>query len=177
MKKILSLVFLLCCTFFSSTAFSQSVSLKTEYLMTLEAKLDLPFVATSSLLIFNVPAATVSGPNIKGTLLNPTADWGQVLPTGVFRLDVRGIIKTDDGEIIYISYNGVIKQSEKSNAKFSKGEEITPDDGVYFMTAPTFQTTSKKYDYLNGIQTIGKMIRARLSPDSAYVHYDIFSVK
>ena len=37
----------------------------------------------------------------------------QILPSGVVRLDVRLLVKTDDGETIYINYNGALKHSEK----------------------------------------------------------------
>ena len=177
MKKILSIVFLLCCTFFSSTAFSQSVSPETEFLMSVEFKIDPLVSIDQGLLIGNIPSGTISGPNIKGTVHSPSADWLQILPSGVAKTDVRVLIKTDDGEAIYVSYNGILKHSEKSYAKFIKGEEITPDDGIYLVSAPIFRTSSKKYDYLNGIQAIYKMTHLRLGTDGGYVRLEIFAVK
>ena len=35
------------------------------------------------------------------------------MPSGVSRLDVSAIIKTDDGALLYITYNGIIKNRKK----------------------------------------------------------------
>jgi hypothetical protein len=75
------------------------------------------------------------------------------LKQGTLRLDVRGTIKTDDGEHIYTSYNGVIQCSKEQMDRLNKGEEMKTED-CYFLTAPTFETKSEKYGWLNGLQTV-----------------------
>lgn len=54
---------------------------------------------------------------------------------------------------------------------------FTNKDVAYFVTAPTMQTSSKKYDYLNRVQLINKFVEARLSKDESYVIYDVFIVR
>src|SRR5579871_586269 len=99
----------------------QMAQLKFEYLMTLHADLDPPQAIDSACLIFNVPGGWAEGPRINGKLVGPAADWLQILPSGVWRLDVQGTILTDDGALIYTSYNGVITHSEASAAKLASG--------------------------------------------------------
>jgi hypothetical protein len=152
---------------------AQSTDITTEYLMTLYARLDAPQAIDESLTVYNASDdGWVKGPKINGTLLAPSADWLQPLPNGASRLDVRATIETDDGALIYISYNGIIRSTEASRAKQQKGELVTSDD-LYFLTAPTMRTSSEKYAWLNHVQCIGKMVELK-SGEGAYVKYDIF---
>jgi hypothetical protein len=80
------------------------------------ANLNPPQAVDQSLLIVNVPAGGwVDGARIKGKLLGPSGDWLLVMPSGVLRLDVRATIQTDDNELIYVSYNGVIQCSKEQS--------------------------------------------------------------
>ena len=118
----------------------------------------------------------MEGPKIKGKLLAPAADWGRVMPSGVFRVDVRGTIQTDDGALIYVTYGGAVQFASKEQAEsIAKGATLKADD-CYFITAPTFETKSEKYAWLNSIQAVGKMAAFK-SGEGAYVRYDIFAVK
>jgi hypothetical protein len=153
-----------------------TTSLQTEFLMTLYASLDPPQIADANFLIFNAPAGWVEGPRIKGKILPPSADWGRIMPGGVFRLDVRGTIQTDDGELIFISYNGARLCPKEIQERFVKGEVVLKADECYFVTAPTFQTKSEKYAWLNAIQAIGKMVEQKRG-EGSFVKYDIFAVK
>jgi hypothetical protein len=157
-----------------TTSDAQTTNVSTEYLMTLYAPFDATQEIDSSLEVNNVrPGGWVKGPRISGTLLAPMGDWSHALPSGAFRLDVRGTIKTDDGALIYISYNGIYQASEEVEARASKGEVLTSKD-MYFVIAPTLQTSAKKYDWLNAVQCVGKMASYK---DGSYVKYDIYVVR
>jgi Protein of unknown function (DUF3237) len=158
---------------FSSMSTAQTTTVSTEYLMTLYAPLAPGQEIDSSLEVNNVPpGGWVKGPRIKGTLVAPAGDWARVLPSGVSRLDVRATIKTDDGALIYISYNGIYKSTEEVEARAAKGEEMTSKD-LYFVIAPTLQTSAKKYEWLNGVQCVGKMVSYK---SDTFVKYDVFIV-
>jgi hypothetical protein len=162
----------------SAPAFADgpSTSLQSEYLMTLYAPLDAPQAVVQSLQEYNVSSGGwVEGPRIKGRLLAPGADWGRVMPSGVFRIDVRGTIQTDDGALIYVSYNGAVQCSKEQTDRLSKGELMKADD-CYFMTAPTFETKAEKYAWLNAVQAVGKMVSFKAG-EGSHVRYDIFSMK
>ena len=151
---------------------SPTVTIETEYLMTLDAPLDPAFQAVGQRLVVNVPAGgTVHGPKINGTIIPPAGDWLTPMPDGTLRLDVRLTIKTDDGELILAEYNGVIVPSKEVMDRFGKGEVITSND-EYFVIAPRFTTASKKYEWINQLQTVGKMI----SIQNTRIKYDIFAV-
>jgi Protein of unknown function (DUF3237) len=162
----------------SSVAFSggPSTDIKTEYLMTLTAQLDAAQVINSNLFIYNVPSGAVEGPKIKGKILPPAADWLALLPSGVLRLDVRLTILTDDNQYIYMTYNGVIKTNPATDKKFAEGKEVIKTEEQYFITAPTFQTASPKYAWLNEIQCAGKQIALK-GGDGSYIRYDIFALR
>jgi uncharacterized protein DUF3237 len=153
-----------------------TTNLKTEYLMTLNAPLDAPQVIDESLLIFNVqPGGSVEGPKIKGKIIAPAADWLHVKPNGVSHLDVRLSIRTDDNQLIFMTYSGAIQISKEQGDNLAKGGTLKADD-FYFITAPTFETSAEKYAWLNAIQTVGKMVALK-GGEGGFVRYDIFSVK
>ena len=157
-----------------TTSDAQTTTVSTEYLMTLYAPLGAGQEIDSSLEVNDVRSGGwVKGPRITGTLLAPAGDWSRALPSGVSRLDVRATIKTDDGALIYISYNGIFKDSEEVEARATKGEVLTSKD-MYFVIAPIMQTSAKKYDWLNAVQCIGKMVSYK---NDSYVKYDIFVVR
>jgi len=154
---------------------AQTAQIKTEYLMTLHADLEAPQAIDAATLIFNVKGGWVEGPRIKGKLLAPGADWLQILPSGVWRLDVRATIATDDDQMIFTSYNGIISFPEATGAKMASGSAITQADVSYFVTAPTFRTASEKYSWLNRVQAVGKMVQLSTDPANTLVRYDIFA--
>ena len=160
---------------FLGIAGAQTTEITTEYLMTLYAPLDPPQRIDNTLLIYNVREGWVKGPKISGKLIAPGGDWLRAMPGGSFRLDVRGTIKTDDDALVYIAYNGVISMSKETFDRLMKGETLTSKD-LYFITAPTMQTSSDKYAWLNHVQCVGKIIEVKLS-ENRFVKYDIFIVR
>jgi uncharacterized protein DUF3237 len=167
---------LLALAFGQAVVHAQTTQITTEYLMTLYAPLDPPQPIDASLLVYNVrDGGWVKGSKVNGTLLAPAADWLRVMPGGSLRLDVRATVKTDDGALIYITYNGVISQSKEASDRFTKGDLLTSKD-VYFITAPTMQTASEKYAWLNHVQCVGKMVEVKAGQGS-FVKYDIFVVR
>ena len=84
--------------------------------MSVHALLAPPQAVDQSLLIVGIPAGGwVEGPRIKGKIIGTSGDWLRVMLSGILRLDVRMTIQTDDSELIFTSYNGVI-QCSKSRA-------------------------------------------------------------
>ena len=157
---------------------AQTTEIKTEYLMTYVAPLDPPYPIDDSLLIVNVnpSGGWAKGPKISGTFIPPGGDWLRVMPSGALRLDVRATLKTDDGALIFISYNGILQHSAESAAKMNKGELLTTKDIPYFITAPTFQTSSPKYAWLNSVQAVNKVVELKLG-EGGYVKYDVFILR
>ena len=153
-----------------------STSVKSEYLMTLYAPLDAPQAIDATLYVYNVPTGGwVDGPKIKGKIIPPSGDWLRILPSGASRLDVRLTVQTDDAQLIYVTYNGIAQCGKEASAKYFKGEVMKADD-CYFHTAPTFQTKSEKYAWLNGVQAVGNVVAFK-SGEAPFVKYDLFVLR
>jgi hypothetical protein len=164
-------------TSLSASAEGPETSLQTEYLMTLHVPFDTPQQIDQSLLIFPTqPGGSAEGPRIKGKILSPAADWLRVMPSGVFRLDVRETIRTDDDALIYVSFNGVAQCSKELTDRLFTGEQVKADD-CYFIVAPTFQTKSDNYAWLNGVQAVGKMVSFKPVGAGSHVRLDLFAVR
>lgn len=157
---------------------SQTTEINTEYLMTYVAPLDPATPVDESLVIVNVKptGGWARGPKINGTLVAPGADWLRVMPSGVLRLDVKATLKTDDGALIFMSYNGIIQHTPESAEKMNNGGLMSGQDMPYFITAPTFQTSSPKYAWLNGVQAASKAVELKFGEDG-YVKYDVFILR
>ena len=174
MKRVLGAAVCLI-AFASAPAGAQTTKITTEYLMTLYAPLDTPQKIDDSLTIYNVgPGGWVKGPKINGTLIAPAADWIRIMPDGNLRQDVRLTIKTDEGSLIYVTYNGIISRSEGAGKRIASGEVLNSAD-EYFLTAPTMETSAKHYVWLNHVQCVGKMVEVKTGGNS-FVKYDIFTV-
>ncbi len=151
-----------------------STSVQTEYLMTVHALLAPPQALDQSLLVVGIPAGGwVEGPRIKGKILGPSGDWLRVMPSGILRLDVRMTIQTDDNELIFTSYNGVIQCSKEQSDRLNAGEELKAGD-CHFIAAPTYETKSEKYSWMNAVQAIEKMTSLK---GGDHVDLDVFAVK
>lgn len=150
----------------------QSTEIATEYLMTYVAPLEAHIPIDDSMVIINVlPGGWVKGPKISGRFVAPGGDWITMMPSGAWRLDVRGIIQTDDGAHLFISYNGILQPSEEILGRLRKGDIVTNADFPYFITAPTIRTSAEKYAWLNSVQLAGKLIEMKLGE---YIKYDVF---
>jgi hypothetical protein len=174
-RAALVLAIVLAVTVGPRRASAQTSEVATEYLMTYLAPLE-RYPIDSSKVVVNVrPGGWVKGPRIKGKILQG-GDWVTMLPSGVARLDVRLLIETDDGAHIYMTYNGVFVTTKEVTEALGRGEVVTQKSVPYFVTAPTFQTSAEKYDWLNKVQAVGKMVELKRG-DGAYIKYDVFLVR
>ena len=152
-----------------------TTSVQGEYLMTLYVPIVEAHQVDDTLRVVNHPDGWVEGPQIKGKIIPPSSDALRNMGNGVFRLDVRLTIQTDDDQIIFVSYNGIFHCQKEVLERFVKGEMLRTSD-CYFITAPTFETKSERYGWLNGVQAIGKMLEIK-RVEGAHVMYDIFVIR
>ena len=152
-----------------------TTSVQGEYLMTLYVPIVEAHQVDDTLRVVNHPDGWVEGPQIKGKIIPPSSDALRNMGNGVFRLDVRLTIQTDDDQIIFVSYNGIFHCQKEVLERFVKGEMLRTSD-CYFITAPTFETKSERYGWLNGVQAIGKMLEIKRG-EGAHLMYDIFVIR
>ena len=136
--------------------------LKTELLFTMTADLeevqDVGATPHGNRRIYYVTGGAFEGPKLKGEVLPGGGDWALIRPDGVLDLNVRATLRTDDGALIYTVYKG-----------FIRGAPDSPD--FYFRTAPTYETGSEKYGWLNQIVAVGV---GKLTPTG--VSYNVYEV-
>ena len=92
------------------------------------------------------------------------ADWFLMRPDGVGQLDVRGTLETDDGELIYVYYSGLLDLQGAGGAQ--------PVEDARIFTNPTFRTASEKYSWLNGMFAVGVG-----TPGENKVSYSVYKIK
>jgi hypothetical protein len=117
-----------------------------------------------------VAGGSFEGPKLKGTVLPGGADWIIGRPDGSTTLDVRIVLRTDDGAAIGMTYRGMRHGPAAVMEKVNTGEYVDPSE-YYFRTAVAFDTAAAKYDWLNRIIAIGTGHRLPEGPV-----YDIFEV-
>jgi hypothetical protein len=120
--------------------------------------------------IIPVQGGEFTGPKLRGSVLPGGADWMVVDSSGVAHVDVRLALETDDDERIYMTYRGLRHGPHEVMARLERGEPVEPDE-YYFRIAPTFETGSKKYAWLNRILAVG--VGHRLADGPVYYIYEI----
>jgi hypothetical protein len=155
------------------------LELKSEFLCSVDAELDPAFtfaVGVSPLgqrVIAGITGGTVSGPRVNGRILPSGADWLLIDAQGIGRIDVRVAFELDDGSVAYATYGGrLIIPPEHMAAAFNRAtvESVDPS-AYYFRTAPTFETASTKYAWLNRVQAVG--IGRLTSKGVAYAFHEV----
>jgi hypothetical protein len=84
------------------------------------------------------------------------ADWLTVDAQGLGTLDVRGVLETDDGALIYVSYTG----------------RFDTVGGTGPVTAPLFDTGDERYRWLAKIQAVAKG-----TIDGQTLTYEVYEVR
>jgi hypothetical protein len=113
--------------------------------------------------IFDVLEATFEGERLRGRSRGASgADWGLAGPGGVFGLDVRFTLETDDGALFFVQYHG--------RCDISRG--MAAPGFVY--AAPRFETGDERYAWLNSIQAVQK---GHLDPETLGLTYKMYEVR
>ena len=114
--------------------------------------------------IATVTGGEFRGERLRGTVVGaPAGDWLLQRHDGATVLDVRLVLRTDDGEHIYMSYRGVRHGPPEVMARLAAGEPVDPKS-YYFRMAPVFETAAKKYDWINRIVAVGTGRREPTGP-------------
>lgn len=132
--------------------------LKSEFLCELVGDLDPPLMVGQTphgiRMIVYIKGGTVKGPRINAEILPGGGDWILIRPDGAGEIDVRAAARTDDGELIYVYYRGILDVPPEIMQQIQSGKEVDPKE-YYFRTAPVFETASEKYGWLNKIVSVG----------------------
>jgi hypothetical protein len=107
--------------------------------------------------IVEVTGGRFEGPRMKASVQGPAGDWITNRADGTYKLDVRITLRTDDGALILVTYNGV-------------GQ--TTAAGASLRMAPLFETGDSRYAWLTRLQAVGVGERVGTA-----VRYEIYALK
>jgi hypothetical protein len=148
--------------------------LKSEYLFTItlsvDALHDVGKLPLGTLHVDMLGKGTFEGPRLKGEVLPGGMDMKTRRADGAMKPNVRIVLKTDDGALIFMHYTGVRHGSPEVMARIARGEVVPPTE-YYLRNTPSFETAAPKYDWLNRIVAVGV---GRRLPDHAA--YDVFQI-
>lgn len=120
--------------------------------------------------IVQVAGGSLVGPRISAEVLAGGGDWALTLCDGVLTLDVRLMLRCDDGALIYMTYGGMRHAPPEVTQRLSRGEAVDPA-AMYFRTAPRFETGDPRYAWLNRLLAVG--VGERLSTGPRYHIHEI----
>lgn len=148
--------------------------LKSQYLFTITATVtqlhDVGTVPTGVRHVDLIGAGQFEGPRLRGELLPGGMDMKTGRSDGAMVPNVRLVLRTDDGALIFMHYTGIRHGSPEVMARIAAGE-VVPPDAYYLRNTPYFETASPRYDWLNRIVAVGV---GRRLPDHAA--YDVFEI-
>jgi hypothetical protein len=117
-----------------------------------------------------VSGGAFEGERLSGAVLDGGSDWQQVRADGAVTLNVRLVLKTNDGALIAMTYQGMRHGTPEIMQRIDSGETLAPSTH-YFRTNPLFETAAPQYDFLNRLIAIGIGLRR-----ADGVTYSIFEV-
>jgi len=113
-------------------------------------------VPAGTRLIAEVADARVEGERLSGSVKgSANADWLTIGADGTAALDVRALLETDDGALVFIQYPGRLHLAAQT---------------AY--ATPLFETGDDRYRWLNGLQAVGKG-----KTDGTTLVYDLFELR
>jgi len=132
--------------------------LQSEFLYEVYADLDKPIdlgiTPRGNRQIYYIKGGSFKGPDIKGVVLPGGGDWFLIRSDGTAEMDVKATVRTDDGHLIYVCYDGYLHASPEVWQKMMKEEPVDPSE-YYFRCKPYYETSSQKYSWLNRIVAVG----------------------
>lgn len=126
--------------------------------LSLEPGIELGKTPLGKRVIYSVKGGTFNGPKLKGKVRPVGGDWVLRLDSATTKLDVKLLLETDDGQLISNIYTGIVRNN--------------PDGTTYWRTTPVFETSSKKYEWLNYIVAVGVG-----KFDAGVVTYEVYAIK
>lgn len=102
-----------------------------------------------------ISGGSVAGPRLNGEVLAGGGDWA-VERFGTAQLEARYLLRADDGAVIDILNRGYFRATPDVLARMDTGENVPEDEpGLYFRTAPVFQTDAPTHRWLAENQFVG----------------------
>jgi Protein of unknown function (DUF3237) len=116
---------------------------------TLASPLQLGETAQGRRRIVPLTGGTFRGPQISGRLLGgASADWQIILPDGTALGDIRYLLQTDRGDLLYVRSRSIRHGSPEVLARLGRGEDVDPSEYT-FRASTEIETAASDLDWLN----------------------------
>ncbi len=141
--------------------------------VTLKSPLNIGSTYAGNRMIFDVESGFFSGDTMNGTLKSSGGDWLILHPDGSLSLDVRVCLETDDNALIYMHYKGrwVVPDHLKQQVFSTDSCEQVDKDEYYLRTLIMFETSDKRYKWLNDLVAVSQGYRTPVG-----ISYNVMAV-
>lgn len=120
--------------------------------------------------IVPVTGGTFEGPRLSGTVIGGH-DWVINRPDGVMLIDVRLTLETNDGALIYLTYQGRFAAELDAMRRFGQGALLEPHE-YSLAIAARFECGHDAYVWLNDVVAVGTGVQTETGPI-----YSIFEIR
>src|SRR5436189_3957494 len=103
--------------------------------------------------IGEIAGGRFEGERLRGTILSGGSDWQSLRADGATTINVRLVLKTDDGALIAMRYFGVRHGPKEVLERIARGDSVNPSE-YYMRVTANFETAAEKYDWLNRIVSV-----------------------
>lgn len=97
--------------------------------------------------IIDILGGTFEGPGLKGTLLPGGADWQLIGADGFTDIDARYTLRTDSGDLIYVTNVGIRHAAPDVMRRLNAGEVVDQSE-IYFRAVPKFEAAAPELAWL-----------------------------
>jgi hypothetical protein len=137
-----------------------------------DAPIDLGDTPQGHRRIIALTGGRAEGPGFKAELLGTGgADWQILRPSGSSVADIRYILKTDRGALLYVQSRGVRHGEPEVLARLAAGEDVEPSEYT-FRTTVSIETSTPELAWVND----GVFIAVGARQPSG-VSYDVYVVE
>jgi len=106
--------------------------------------------------IVQIVSGRFEGPRLNASVQTPSGDWITNRADGSYRLDVRLTLKTEDGALLLLTYNGIGHATQT---------------GASLRAAPLFETGDSRYAWLTRLQAVA--VGERVGTALTYDFYEL----
>lgn len=147
-----------------------------EHIFSYQAKLEKPIPIGNAPFgrrdVFPILGGRVWGEKLQGELLPFGGEFQLTDASGIFRIDVRTIIKTNDDAQIFLHYTGVANFTGETGKQVAKRGQSEFGE-AYFVSRPQFETDHEKYNWLNDTVCVAEGRAASLNT----VEYKVYACR
>ncbi len=123
-----------------------------------------------------ISGGSFNGPKLSGEILPVGADVALIRADGVFEPQVDMVLRCRDGAMIYVRYHGRFYASPAVMKKLLAREPSVRRGDFYLWNAVFFETSSKRYAWLNRILAVSTGTPLPITEMGIGMRYEVFQL-